>query len=276
MSVVTFWSNGKEQTGKTMSIAAIATYMAIEHNKRILVVSTANKKDALENCFWEQQKKKKLFGLFSPNTNYVDTQNGIDGLVKLMKSNKITSEIITNYTKIVFKDRLEILLGSVTLDDKSTYYPDIIKMANEFYDMVFVDLDNSINEFARLQILKDSNLIIANVNQRLASLDQFVEACETEEYLDSNKLLILMGRYDKYSKYNSKNVARYLGVKKEILTIPYNTLFFEAAEEAGVPDMFLRFRKTTDEEDRNGFFIQEVKKATDAIIYKLQDLQMGM
>lgn len=276
MSVVTFWSNGKEQTGKTMSIAAIATYMAIEHNKRILVISTANKKDALENCFWETKKNRKLIGLFTSKNNYMDTQNGIDGLVKLMKSNKISSDIITNYTKIVFKDRLEILLGSKTIEDKSTYYPDIIKMANQFYDLVFVDLDNSINEFSRLQILKDSNLIIANVNQRLASIDEFNEACEEEEYLESNKVLVLIGRYDKYSKYNSKNITRYLGRKKEILTIPYNTLYFEATEEAGVPDMFLKFRNLTDSEDRNGFFIQEVKRASEAIIYKLQDLQMGM
>ena len=276
MSVVTFWSNGKEQTGKTMSIAAIATYMAIEHNKRILVISTANKKDALENCFWETKKSRKLIGLFTSKNNYMDTQNGIDGLVKLMKSNNISSDIITNYTKIVFKDRLEILLGSKTIEDKSTYYPDIIKMANQFYDLVFVDLDNSINEFSRSQILKDSNLIIANVNQRLASIDEFNEACEEEEYLESNKVLVLIGRYDKYSKYNSKNITRYLGRKKEILTIPYNTLYFEATEEAGVPDMFLKFRNLTDSEDRNGFFIQEVKRASEAIIYKLQDLQMGM
>ena len=276
MSVVTFWSNGKEQTGKTMSIAAIATYMAIEHNKRILVISTANKKDALENCFWETKKSRKLIGLFTSKNNYMDTQNGIDGLVKLMKSNKISSDIITNYTKIVFKDRLEILLGSKTIEDKSTYYPDIIKMANQFYDLVFVDLDNSINEFSRSQILKDSNLIIANVNQRLASIDEFNDACEEEEYLESNKVLVLIGRYDKYSKYNSKNITRYLGRKKEILTIPYNTLYFEATEEAGVPDMFLKFRNLTDSEDRNGFFIQEVKRASEAIIYKLQDLQMGM
>ena len=250
--------------------------MAIEHNKRILVISTANKKDALENCFWETKKNRKLIGLFTSKNNYMDTQNGIDGLVKLMKSNKISSDIITNYTKIVFKDRLEILLGSKTIEDKSTYYPDIIKMANQFYDLVFVDLDNSINEFSRLQILKDSNLIIANVNQRLASIDEFNEACEEEEYLESNKVLVLIGRYDKYSKYNSKNITRYLGRKKEILTIPYNTLYFEATEEAGVPDMFLKFRNLTDSEDRNGFFIQEVKRASEAIIYKLQDLQMGM
>ena len=59
MSIVTFWSDGKEQTGKTLSIAAVSTYMAIEHNYRILVVSTGFKDDTLDRCFWEDKKVKK-------------------------------------------------------------------------------------------------------------------------------------------------------------------------------------------------------------------------
>ena len=76
-------------------------------------------------------------------------------------------------------------------------------------------------------------------------------------------------------KYNCKNISRYLGEKKDILTIPYNTLFFEASEEAKVPDFFLRVRKV-DPEDRNSFFLQEVKRASENIIYRLQDLQSKM
>lgn len=59
MSIVTFWSDGKEQTGKTLSIAAVSTYMAIEHNYRILVVSTGFKDDTLDRCFWEDKKVKR-------------------------------------------------------------------------------------------------------------------------------------------------------------------------------------------------------------------------
>ena len=85
---------------------------------------------------------------------------------------------------------------------------------------------------------------------------------------------MLIGRYDKYSKYNAKNISRYLGEKNQVLTIPYNTLFFEATEEAGVPDLFLRFRKSLDADDRNAFFIEEVRRASENIVYRLQNLQM--
>ena len=61
--------------------------------------------------------------------------------------------------------------------------------------------------------------------------------------------------------------------KNIVSTIPYNTLFFEAAEEGKVPDLFLRLRKTVDEDDRNGFFIAEVGRTVENIIYRLQNLQ---
>ena len=61
--------------------------------------------------------------------------------------------------------------------------------------------------------------------------------------------------------------------KNNVLTIPYNTLFFEACEEAKVPDLFLSIRKI-DEDDINGLFLSEVKRASENIIYRLQDLAM--
>lgn len=56
MSVVTFWSDGREQTGKTLSIAAISTYMAVEHNYRILIISTGYRDDTLISAFWKEKK----------------------------------------------------------------------------------------------------------------------------------------------------------------------------------------------------------------------------
>ena len=159
MSIVTFYNSSREQTGKTMSIAAIATYMAIEHNYRILVISSSWNDSTLENCFWEPRKKvKKNLGLFGPNTS-IAMEDGIEGLVKLIRSNRVTPNNITNYTKIVFKDRLEILTGfkatKSQYDEESILYPDIINLANSFYDIVLVDLATVPDLFLRLRQSKD-------------------------------------------------------------------------------------------------------------------------
>ena len=277
MSIVTFYNSSIEQTGKTMSIAAIATYMAIEHNYRILVVSTTNRDDPLKRCFWEEKKKKRNLGIFGPNAA-IEVETGVEGLARIIRSNKISPNIITNYTKVVFKDRFEILLGSENPPTDGTIietmYPSIIKASNQYYDLVFVDLDENVDEETRKTIIHDSDVIVINMSHRLKSIDKFRELKEKNQFLASKKALILIGRYDKFSKYNSKNISRYLGEKNQVLTIPYNTLFFEATEEAGVPDLFLRFRKNLDPEDRNAFFIQEIKRASENIVYRLQDLQM--
>lgn len=279
MSVVTFYNSSIEQTGKTMSMAAIATYMAIEHNYRILVVSTTNREDVLKSCFWKEKKKRRNLGIFGPNAA-VEIQAGVEGLARIIRSNKISPDMITNYTKVVFKDRLEILLGC---EEKpadgtiiETIYPEMIKAANQYYDLVFVDLDENVDEESKKSIIKDSDVVIINMSQRLKSINSYMKLKEENKVLNSPKTLILIGRYDKFSKYNLKNITRYLGEKNKVLTIPYNTLFFEAAEEAGVPDIFLRFRKGLDPEDRNAFFMEEVKRASENIIYRLQDLQMKM
>ena len=293
MSIVTFYNSSIEQTGKTMSIAAIATYMAIEHNYRILVISTTNREDSLKRCFWEEKKKKKNLGIFGPNAA-LEVETGVEGLARVVRSNKIAPNIITNYTKVrsnkiapniitnytkvVFKDRFEILLGCENPPADGTVietmYPSIIKAANQYYDLVFVDLDENVDEETKKTIIYDSDVVVINMSQRLKSIDKFKELKEKNQLLDAKKALILVGRYDKFSKYNSKNISRYLGEKNQVLTIPYNTLFFEAAEEAGVPDLFLRFRKNLDPDDRNAFFIEEIKRASENIVYRLQDLQM--
>ena len=285
MSIITFVNNIKEDTGKSMSLVAIATYMGIEYNNKVLVVSTTDRQDKIKSCFFEDKQVKKIrFGIFGENKSTLDTESGNEGLAKIIRSNRLTPDMITNYTKVVFKDRLEILLGAEIKNKKNPEekvrineeYIDLISNANNYYDKVFVDLDENITEDVREQIINMSDLVIVNSSQNYKSLQKLKENKEKSELLNSPKTLILIGRYDKYSKYNSKNITRYLEEKNQVLTVPYNTLYFEALNEAGVPDLFLRFRKLYDSEDRNALFIEEIKRASENIIYRIQELQARM
>ena len=274
MSIVTFWGSGKEQVGKTLAVVAIATNMAIEHNKKILVVSASYNNDTLKNCYWNEETTKKN-SIFTPKAG-VELENGIEGLAKIIQSNKATPDLITNYTKVVFKDRLEILLGFEektlsTSEEVAKIYSDIVQVAGKYYDMVFVDLDNEINSIGADEILKKSDLVIAMTSQKIASIKTMQEK---KIALPQNKVMLIIGRYDRRSKYTIKNLTRMFKEKKEILTIPYNTLYFEASQEGGVPDLFLRLRRIEDKNDGNFFFIEQVKKATQEIINKIQEDKM--
>lgn len=282
MSVITFVNNLDEETGKTMSLVAIATNMAIEYNSRILIISTTNKEDKIRNCYFEETKiTKNRKGIFGEIKETIDTENGIEGIAKIARSNKLTPELITNYTRVVFKDRLEVIFGTEKKYDDNDLqekeieeeYVGLINIASMYYDKVFVDLDNNIDEDIRQQIIDRSDLVIVNTSQNYNSLKKLKEEKEQSELLNSPRSLILIGRYDKYSKYNIKNITRFLEEKNKVLTIPYNTLYFEAVGEAGVPDLFLSLRKSIDSDDRNAIFIDEVKRASENIVYRLQELQ---
>lgn len=270
MSIVTFWGTGKEQAGRTMAVAAIATNMAIERNKRILVVSASLNNETLKNCYWSESIEKKS-SIFRPVSG-VELDNGIEGLTKIIQSNKISPELITDYTKVVFKDRLEILLG---FEEKTLYtpeniakiYKEIVNLAEKYYDIVIVDLDNEIVQAGADVILTKSDVIIAMTTQKISSIKYMKEKIGVS--LPSGKTMLLIGRYDKTSKYNTKNLLRLLGEKKELLIMPYNTLFFEAAQEGTVADLFLKLRRIEDKNSGDAFFMEQVKNVTQEILKKI-------
>ena len=271
MSIVTFWGSGKEQVGKTLSAVAIATNIAIEQNKRILIISASYNNDNLKNCYWSEEagKKNNMF----ITSGGVEIDSGIEGLAKIIQSNKISPDTITDYTKVVFKERLEILLGfeAKTLSSSeqvARIYSEIIQVASKFYDMIFVDLDNEINPIGAEEILKNSDLVIAMVSQKVSSIKTMQNKRQT---IPLKQIMYLIGKYDKKSKYTTKNLSRMVGEKRELLTIPYNTLYFEAAQEGNVPDLFLKLRRIEDKNDENAFFIENVKKVSEQIIRRIQE-----
>ena len=277
MAIITFKSNELKETGQTLSLVATATQMAIEHSYKILIVSTNFKDQTLENCFWELDRLNKPI-INTPGHASVGVDSGIEGLIKILASNKTSTEIVKNYSKTVLRDRLDILLSPNTEDYKEytqicSDYPEILRMANRYYDLVFVDLSSRMQKNQAQDIINISDIIIMNITQRLKNINDFIELKETEEFYKKKNIMLLLGRYDSHSKYNIKNVTRYMKEKKQILAIPYNTLFFEACSEGKVIDFFLKL-KNIDENDRNHYFISESNRVDDSIIYKLQELQV--
>lgn len=275
MSIVAFWSSGKEETSKTLSMVAISTCMAMKNNYRILTVSTRYGDDTLESCFWQ-----KTVGNTSLNDKMgrLDIASGIEGLATALKSNRITPEVITNYTKVVYKDRLEVLLPPST-ESYEEYekifpiYQDLLIAANKYYDIIFVDLNKGLNKQPIIDVLKIADVVVINMTQRMRTINEIVELQEKNPLFQKNNTLLLIGKYDRYSKFTSKNIARYIGIKEEILTMPYSTNFFDATNEGAVDEFFWKYRNVN-ETDRNAIFIREVEKNIKSILLKLQEVQM--
>lgn len=275
MSIVTFWNNNKEQCGSTSSCIAVATQMAIEHNMKILLMSTSLNDSLMKDCFWHE-KKSRLSGLFGPNTSFVD-QNGIEGLDRVIRSNKVSPNIIKDYTKVVLTDRLEILLS--LNGEKSQYeaiqqkFSQIMLLANQYYDMVIVDLDKNLNFNIKEEILKNSDLIITLLSQRQKEIEKIMNEREQEKIIRKRNSLYAIGKYVKESKYNVKNISRnILKQRQTINVIPYNHLFFEASQEGNVLDLFLNFLRLNDQADENYQFFNEIKSLSKQINERIKEL----
>ena len=287
MSIVKFWNDDREQTGKTLTAVAMATAMAIDKNYKILLISTSFQDPTIKNCFWgdETQKNLKLFGAKNHN---IAVENGIEGLLKLITSNKLTPGVITDYTKVIFKGRLEVLNGFVGDKDASfdenyeeykkveKSYIELIRMANQYYDMVLVDLEKTMSTATKEEILRISNLNIMVFSQKKVSVDRYRMLRDNNGEVMGVKTIPVVGKYSSHSKYNVKNLTRYLEEKKEISVVPYNLLYFEATEEVGVVDLFLRLKNVKDKTDENYIFLDEVTKLMEKIIKRLKELQMKM
>lgn len=271
MAIVTFWNGTNEQCGTTSSSIALATQVAIEHNIKVLLISTSFNDRIIKDSFWKE-KKKSAFGLITNGNSALDN-NGIEGLDRVIRSNKVSPEIIKDYTQVVLTGRFEVLTGiegnQGQYDLLKERYSQIINLAGKYYDYVVVDLDNQVGQQTVVDILKGSDIVVSTVSQRAKKIEELQDLIKKNELLKNDKTVITLTKYMEDTKYNIKNISRSLLKSKELVnTIPYNNLFFESSQEASVIDLFLNLTKIR-EKDTNYFFLQEIKRLYETIQLKL-------
>lgn len=275
MSIIAFWNQSEKENGQTLSIIAIANQMAIEHNYRILVVDACFSDKTMERAFWKMKENKTVKIL---NAGKIDISSGAEGLVSAVASNKATPEIITNYTRIVYKNRLDILLGLKTEVEEDhekalMLYKDLINAANKYYDLIFVDVQKGYRRPSSKALINQANIIMYTMPPNLANINNYLELREKDEIIGSRKVIPLLAKSDEESSYNVKNTSRYIREKGIMPCIPYNVRFMEATNEARTSKYFTSQKLSTSKTGES-FFI-EVEKACVAIIDKIKELNQS-
>lgn len=177
-------------------------------------------------------------------------------------SNKTTPEIISNYTKVVFKNRLDILLGLKTKNISSheknlELYKDLISAANKFYDLVIIDLSKTTDRQSTHTILQMSDVIMYTMSQNLKQINEYIENKRTISELVKKQVIPVIGNMNGNCKYNPKNITNYTK-DKNIAYIFYNHAYLEAASEAKVAEFFLNTRINKKAWDSNSQFLESV------------------
>ncbi len=344
MAIIAFWSGEDRECGQTFSMAATATYMCVEHNYRTLLINANFQNDSLERCFWNVNRINTFAA--QVNKGKIDIASGAEGLVSAIASNKTSPEIVATYTKAIFKNRLDVLPGLKTtspieFEKALMLYKQLLLSANKYYDFVFVDVPKGLKSEAvasilnvanaiiyvlspnmaliekyminkqKLDIMKKGNLIpllgreninskynarnvarfigekrgivasilnVANaiiyvLSPNMALIEKYMINKQKLDIMKKGNLIPLLGRENINSKYNARNVARFIGEKRGMPSVPDSYLFSEAANEAGVANFFLKTKTSTSAVKVNDRFLKSVQDVDTKIIAKLKELQ---
>ena len=89
---ITFFTNGRDQAGNTVSTIALATYLGITQNKKTLLMSTAYKDKTMIESFWAPEENKRILlqGVKAPQGI---SQSGIQDLDRIVRSNRVSPNI---------------------------------------------------------------------------------------------------------------------------------------------------------------------------------------
>lgn len=280
MSVITFINRDRKENGQTFSVAAIATCMAIEHNYKILLISTDFDDRSMEECFYKKQNKGMFSNPFAKQGS-MDISSGFEGLIRMFASNRAEPDIIKSYTKPILTDRLDLLLPPKTKDYKeyknvSVYFSQIADVANHAYDMVLIDLSKDVPLENQKKVMDLSSLVVVSLIQNQNSISAFEMLKNQDEFYRKSNVALAVGKYNNDSKFTAKNIGRYLKEKNIPLVIPYNILFADNCSEGKIIYYFLSIQGLERTDGKDGYFLSELRKTVDKIDYLRQAYEYGL
>ena len=262
MAVIAFWSQDKKVTNQSTSMVVAAIQMAIEKNYKILMIDGNFNSTGLRDSLYVSRKQSNIDKQL--NLGKVDISSGVEGLIQAVATNRISPEIVKNFTKPVFSQRLDFLDSMVTkeraeYDRASKYYPELLSVANKYYDLVYIDIEKGLDSEVTKAILQQADIIVVCFEQILKDIENFKKIWGVHEMFPKQKTIPLLTKEDRFSRFNSDNVARFIGQKwgKGICSIAYNTMLMEKTQEGDVPN-FLIQTKLSGEKSRNQYLIDTI------------------
>ena len=113
MAIISFWSEDRKDSAQTLSMVAIATYMAIEHNARVLIVDATFDDDTI------LMTKKMLV-----NAQYKIADQPSHGMGSILKdiNNETDSSLEEKIEKINNITKEELILASKELKLDTIYF----------------------------------------------------------------------------------------------------------------------------------------------------------
>ncbi len=252
---ITFWSPVHGQTATTSNLSSVLTYLALNYNFSNLAMRNHFIKSTLETQFLDKE--------YLNNISLMDT--GLDALYRQLMNQTIDTDMLSNYTTMILKRRLDLLIGTYGTN-KEIYnknflqtIEELLKLSDSAYDFTFIDASSGVENELTQKILLSSDLIVININQNKNVLDDLFD---NENYRNfykkmEDKILFIVGMYDNCSKFNLSNICRLYKIKKDKISfIPYNRQFADYSNEGKVVEFIINNMNSTKNDDTYLFISQ--------------------
>lgn len=227
------------QTGTSSNLAAVTAYLAMCEDETFIIMQEVWNKNYLVNAFLGELKEKSEFD-----------DCGIDSLIRMIKSERITREQMDSCIIELVKRRLYLLPG--TLWNHAELHQNMvtpmlkycINALDQQFSYTFVDVGTLTNE-SQQQLLQQADIIVLNICQNSMLLKHSI----IEENAYKEKMFYLIGNYDPVSKYNLQYIHRTYQIPMErIGVIPYNSMFRDAFSDGTVVKYLYQIEGSTKEE----------------------------
>lgn len=222
MSTVMFWSPQAGHGKNSSNTALVTLTAALQYRLRILVCHNQVQGESIESGLMAQ-------GALS-STAYQESDIGIDSVQRLLSSRKLNKKNISDYTIPLLKDRLDLLPGTMiqsefSLAEEDQKWQDILAIANEYYDLVFVDIGSGMD---KVELLKHADSVVVNMSQNMNHLQSFFTNLNQWSNIHQRPWTMVLGAYDPDAKCTVSNIRRKFGLKQNIFAIENDAEFRDA------------------------------------------------
>lgn len=247
------------QTGTTSNMAAIASYIALQHPYKLVLMQSQFTKNYMEESLYHGER-------FEENPGQ---ENGMDAMFRMMKSEPITKDMIDSCSIQLYRNRFYLLPPTIQ-QDSSMYEMNItpilvycMNAVNLYYDVVFLDA-GTIQDWQKNRLLESADLVVMNLSQN----EHALKSCFSMEFCQRKNLFFLIGNYDPVSKYNLVYLCkRYKIPLGRVGVLPYNSMFRDSYSDGQIVKFMSQIIESTKDE-MNYYFITEVAKTAQ----KMMDL----
>ena len=263
MAKIVFWSPDKGTSGCTHTAIAVTTLLGITHKVSSILIDANSNAKKIPSSFTYYEDLV--------NTNgFNDSNLGMNAIMRLIKSNKLSPDIIQNYSKPVLKGRLDILYSAIantSIEERENIIsmPLIAKNADSLYDLVFIDLPKDTSDEGVMKTLSTADIVVIVVPQEVDKLSNILKRVDSIDELKDKQKIYVIGNYEAGSKYNIFNIKMKYKIPEPTYVVPHNYLFADACNDGDVANFIFKNINAQDK-DYNGEFIIKTTQIVEEII----------